>query len=560
MQGARFSELRVETPEPSRIEARYAEIEAALDAQPDAAALLETVRRWDALRTTLETWLSLARVRFTQDTRDPEAKRTRERADELAPRFQGCDVRVMRRLLAEPHRVRLEGSVGPQALALWECAVQAFEPAIQDDKVAEAKLTSEYTELMASAQLPIRGEVCNHETLFRWLEDPDRGIRREAVGVRNAWFEEHGERLDDLYDRLVRLRDGMGRKLGDDGYLPMAYRLMQRVDYGPDDVARYRDAVREHVVPLVGELRAQQAGRLGVERLMWWDEFLGDPAGNPRPQGDRAWMVERARELFSRLGGGLREFFDGMVARDLLDLDARDGKAAGGYCDFFGAFRVPFIFASFSGTKRDVEVFTHEMGHAFQVWSSRDKFPFDLIWPSMESCEIHSMSLEFLCGPHLELFFGAEAERFRRLHLEQSLCFLPYGVAVDHFQHLVFERPEASPAERHALWQRMERTYLPWRDYGDLARMARGGLWQGQLHVYTSPFYYIDYTLALVCALQFAQWAERDREGALEGYVALCRRGGEAAFQSLVRGAGLKSPFDRGCLEEVVGHAREALG
>ncbi len=260
------------------------------------------------------------------------------------------------------------------------------------------------------------------------------------------------------------------------------------------------------------------------------------------------------------MGGGLREFFDGMVERELLDLDAREGTAAGGYCDFLGDFRVPFIFASFSGTKRDAEVFTHEMGHAFQVWSSRDKFPFDVIWPSMESCEIHSMSLEFLCGPHLELFFGDEAERFRRLHLEQSLCFLPYGVAVDHFQHLVFERPAASPAERHALWQQMERTYLPWRDYGDLTRMAEGGLWQGQLHIYTSPFYYIDYTLALVCALQFAQRAERDRDAALEAYVALCRRGGEAPFQSLARGAGLRSPFDPGCLEEVVGHARAALG
>ncbi|MDJ0852826.1 MAG: M3 family oligoendopeptidase [Myxococcota bacterium] len=560
MQGAPFSELRVETPDPARIEASYREIEAALAAGPDPDTLLEVVRGWDALRTTLETWLSLARVRFTQDTRDADAKRTRALADELAPRFQGCDVRVMRRLLADPLRGAIEKSVGAQALALWECAVQAFEPVIQDDKVAEAKLASAYTELMASARIPVRGEVCNHETLFKWVEDRDRAVRREALGARSAWFEEHGERLDDLYDRLVRLRDGMGRKLGYDGYLPMAYRLMQRIDYGPEDVARYREAVRAHVVPLVAELRDRQARRLGVDRLMWWDEFLGDPAGNPRPQGDREWMIERARELFSRVGGGLREFFDGLVARDLLDLDAREGKAAGGYCDFLGEFRVPFVFASFSGTKRDAEVFTHEMGHAFQVWSSRDKFPFDLIWPSMESCEIHSMSLEFLCGPHLELFFGDEAERFRRLHLEQSLCFLPYGVAVDHFQHLVFERPAASPAERHALWQQMERTYLPWRDYGDLSRMAGGGLWQGQLHIYTSPFYYIDYTLALVCALQFAQRAERDRDAALEAYVALCRRGGEAPFQSLARGAGLRSPFDPGCLEEVVGHARAALG
>ena len=560
MDAPRFSELAVETPDLPAVEAEYAEIAAAIERHARGDGLHDAVRRWDALRTRLETWLSLARVHFTQDTRDAAARRERERADELAPRFQGLDVGVMRALLAEPRRSALSGLVGDQALALWECAVAAFDPVIEEDKVREAKLAAEYTELMASAALPVNGEVCNHETIYRFLEDPDRAVRREAQRVRWAWFAEHGERLDAIYDALVRLRHGMGRKLGHVDYLPMAYQQMLRIDYGAEDVARYRDAVREHVVPLAAELRARQARRLGVDRLVFWDEFVMDPAGNPKPAGDRAWMVERARELFSAVGGGLREFFDAMVERDLLDLDAREGKAPGGYCDFFGACRVPFIFASFSGTKRDAEVFTHEMGHAFQVWSSRDAFPFDVIWPSMDACEIHSMSLEFLSAPYMELFFGDDAERFRRLHLEQSLLFLPYGVAVDHFQHLVHERPEASPAERHALWQEVERRYLPWRDYGDLPRLPGGGLWQGQLHIYTSPFYYIDYTLAGVCALQYAAWAERDRAEALDSYVALCHRGGTAPFQALARGAGLESPLDPGCLERVVAHARTALG
>ena len=170
------------------------------------------------------------------------------------------------------------------------------------------------------------------------------------------------------------------------------------------------------------------------------------------------------------------------------------------------------------------------------------------------------MSLEFLTWPHMDKFFGEDAERFRQNHLTDSLLFLPYGVAVDHFQHLVFENPSATPAERLAMWQEMERTYLPWRDWGDMERPQAGGMWQGQLHIYHIPFYYIDYTLAGVCAMQFWVKAEKDRAQAMVDYVALCERGGEAPFQDLVRSAGLTSPFDEGCLNEVVTQASETLG
>jgi M3 family oligoendopeptidase len=556
----RFAELSAPTPAIPSVEAEYAEIAAALDAHPDGDALLALLRRWDRLRVRLASWVSLARVHFTQDTRDADAKRERERADELEPRFQALDVGIKRRLLSEPLRGTAEKLVAPQALALWQCSVSCIDPAIEEPMVREGKLAAEYTELLASAKLRVRGQTCNHETILPFLQDPDRALRREAAEARCRWFDENADRLDAIYDGLVRLRDGMARELGYPSFVPMAYRRMYRVDYGPEDVARYRDAVREHVVPLAAELCEEQRSRLGVERLVFWDELLADPRGNPRPQGDRDWMLERARQLFRALGGGLAPFFDAMVERDLLDLDAREGKATGGYCEFFGTFGVPFVFATFSGTERDARIFTHEMGHAFQAWSSRDKFPWDLVCPSMDGCEIHSMSLEALSAAHAELFFGEDAERFRRLHLRGSLLFLPYGVAVDHFQHLVYEQPDVPPAVRHEWWREMERLYLPWRDYDDLPYLPRGGLWQGQLHIYTFPFYYIDYTLAVVCALQYGQWAERDRDAAMASYFSLCRRGGEAPFQTLVRDAGLASPLDPGCLEEVVARARAQLG
>jgi M3 family oligoendopeptidase len=351
----------------------------------------------------------------------------------------------------------------------------------------------------------------------------------------------------------------MAGKLGFDDYIGLAYKKMCRVDYNRDDVDAFRAAVREDVVPLATELRRRQAESLGVEPLMFWDEFLFDSKGNPAPRGDHDWMLQRAQEMFDAMGGGMGQFFRLMHEGGFLDLKNRDGKAGGGFCTSFPTLGLPYIFANFNGTKGDVEVFTHEIGHAFQCYESREQPLFEYLWPTYESCEIHSMGLEFLTWPQMEKFFGDAAERFRRIHLTQSLLFLPYGVAVDHFQHLVYASPEATPADRHGMWQEMERTYLPWRNYDGIPHASEGGMWQLQRHIYLHPFYYIDYTLALTCALQFWVRSQQNRDEAMQAYVALCRRGGEAPFQALARSAGLTSPFQARCLKQVVARAREAL-
>ncbi|HEY1412056.1 MAG TPA: M3 family metallopeptidase, partial [Rhodopila sp.] len=243
-----------------------------------------------------------------------------------------------------------------------------------------------------------------------------------------------------------------------------------------------------------------------------------------------------------------------------MDLKNRPGKAGGGFCTSFPTAGVPFIFANFNGTHHDIGVFTHEMGHAFQNWESRDQPGIDYLWPTMEAAEINSMGLEFLSYPGIGKLVGeAAADRFRRMHLIGALEFLPYGVCVDHFQHEVYANPDATPAERHAMWQRLERRYMPWTDYGDLAYPAMGGRWQAKTHIYRSPFYYIDYTLALCCAMQFWVASRRDYAASLDAYVTLCGRGGSAPFQALVQSAGLVSPFAPGALAGVVREAEAVL-
>jgi M3 family oligoendopeptidase len=556
-----FDDLVEEIGDPTfdAVAARYEEIEGALERATGVAGRLEAVQRWDRLRRELDGWEAMVHLRFNQDTRDEGRRRRRQRCDELMPKLTRLSVGFKRKLLESRHRAELVEALGEQAFSLWESDVTAFDPAIEPALVEQSRLEADYVERLAGARIEFRGEELTLSTLRRYTTSPDRETRHAAEQARWGWFAENGATLDGLFDELVRLRTDMARQLGFGSYVELGYRLMQRVDYSAAEVARFREQVREHVVPLAAQLRQRQAARLGVRRICFWDEAVHGPEGNPVPGGGPKWMLEQAHGMFAAMHPELAGFFRVMDERGLLDLQAREGKADGGFCTGFPVYGLPYIFANFNGTKADVEVFTHESGHALQFYRSAGAPLLDYVWPTTETCEIHSMALEFLSWPHLDRFFGEQAERFRRNHLTDSLLFLPYGVTVDHFQHRVYERPEATPAERKQMWQELEQRYLPWRRYRDLGYPAEGGFWQLQRHIYIHPFYYIDYTLALTCALQLWVRARQEPEAALEDYLALCDRGGTLPFGALARSAGLVSPLDRGALAEVVGHARAAL-
>jgi M3 family oligoendopeptidase len=553
----RFNDISVATPTRDSLMEHYAAIRAELDDGDRGGALAA----WDRLRREYDTWSALVHLRFAQNTEDAAAKAARDYADSLAPEATELEVSIKRRLLADPDRPAVEALAGAHALHLWETDIATFDPAIKADLEEESRLTAQYTALLASARIEVDGQTLNLAGLGPFAESPDRATRHRAEAARGGFFASHGAELDSLYDDLVRLRHGMARKLGYSDYTPLGYRRLRRVDYGPDEVARYRDQVRDHVVPLVARLLEARRAAHGWDRLRFWDEALIDPAGNPKPAGDHDFLVAQAQTMFDRIDPRLGGFYRLMVDGGFLDLRNRPGKAGGGFCTSFPTEGVPFIFANFNGTHHDIGVFTHEMGHAFQNWQSRDLPNVDYLWPTMESAEIHSMGLEFLTYPQIGLMVGdAAAERFRRMHLIGALAFLPYGVCVDHFQHEVYANPAATPEERHAMWQRLERMYMPWTDYGDLGYPAKGGRWQAKHHIYSSPFYYIDYTLAQCCAMQFWVGSRRDYSSALDAYVALCGRGGLAPFQELVRSAGLVSPFAPGALQDVVREAAAVLG
>jgi M3 family oligoendopeptidase len=553
-----FADIKLETPQLESIEAEYRTINTALDNATTQTELVAALQQWENLRRRLESWTSLTSLNFSQDTRNEAYKQAQEYSDELQPKLTALAISMKRKLIASPQRKNLEAIVGLQAFSLWETDITTFEPIIEADLVKESKLINRYVELLASAAIDFQNETVNLSGIRKYSESSDRNTRYAAEKARWNFFSENQAQLDLIYDELVKLRHQMAQKLGYENYIGLGYQRMQRIDYKEADVTRYRDEVVKEVVPLASQIIAKKAAQLNLDEVYFWDESVFDLQGNPQPKGDRDWMLRQAQQMFDAMHSELGDFFQMMVNKNLLDLDTRTGKAGGGFCTSFPSYGVPYIFANFNGTKGDVEVFTHEMGHAFQCWQSRN-LSLDYLWPTLESCEIHSMSLEFLTWSQMDKFFGSDADRFRQIHLAQSLLFLPYGCAVDHFQHLVYANPDATPQERNEMWQQMETRYLPWRKYGDLEYPTLGGLWQEKQHIYCVPFYYIDYTLALCCAMQFWVKGTSNYEQTLAEYIALCQLGGKAPFQELVRSANLVSPFQPGCLKTVVDRAREFL-
>ena len=556
----KFADIQPETPTIEQVTAEYQAINAALDKAEGKSDRKLALQQWEDLRRRLDTWSAMTSLNFSQDTTNQDYQKAQEYSDRLKPKLTALEVAMKQRLLDSQHRAELESILGQQAFSLWSADVTTFEPAIEADLVEESELINQYVQLLASAKIEFKGETVNLSGIRQYTEAGDRQTRYEAEKARWNFFSQNKAQLDSIYDRLVKLRHQMAQKLGYDNYIGLGYKRMQRIDYNEADVARYRDEVVAKVVPLAQKIIDRQAKKLNLDRICFWDESVFDLQGNPKPQGDHDWMLGQAQQMFNAMHPELGSFFETMVEGNFMDLKTRPGKAGGGFCTGFPTAGVPYIFANFNQTKGDVEVFTHEMGHAFQAWQSRNLPLIDYLWPTLESCEIHSMSLEFLTWSQMDKFFGDDADRFRQIHLAQSILFLPYGCAVDHFQHLVYANPEATPQARNEMWQQMEARYLPWREYGDLEYPAQGGLWQEKQHIYCSPFYYIDYTLALCCAMQFWLKAESNFDAALTEYIALCQRGGKAPFQSLTKSANLVSPFQPGSLAEVVTKAQDFLG
>jgi M3 family oligoendopeptidase len=552
----KFSQMPYERPDAQALE-RLLEAEtqrlasAGSFAEADAAFL----RVQEALGH-LETMDSIASIRHDVNTLDPFYEAEVQNQAKAQPILQKSKHAWNQALLDSPFLKDFARKYGPVPFQLLRMEFDSFSPEIVEEMQEENQLKIAYTNLIASAQIDFAGKTYTIAQLGPFKQDPDDAKRRAAWEAEGGWYAANGGKLDEIYDKLVKVRTRMARKLGFDNYIPLGYLRMQRNGYGKEDVEAFRAAVEKHLVPVAEEVCRRQAARTGAQYpLSFPDEALFFRQGNARPVGTPEEILEMGRKFYHELSPETKAFIDVMLEGELMDVNAKKGKAGGGYCTTLPDYKVPFIFSNFNGTQHDVEVITHEAGHAFAAFTARDIVPYESQWPTLESCEIHSMSMEFFSWPWAEGFFGPQADRFRYKHLSDALTFIPYGCMVDHFQHIVYEQPELTPQARHEAWRGLLKRYMPWMRLDRTPFYGEGKGWQRQQHIYRSPFYYIDYCLAQTVALQFWALIQKDLPGAWKRYMDLVRLAGTRTFRELVAAAGLEVPFHEGALKDVAAAA-----
>lgn len=545
----KFSKMPYVRPDLEALRGFADETVAKLDSAGSAEEQAALYRAFEAREKQVETMSTIAYIRHSIDTRDEFYTAEQDWMDQAAPQFEELRQQVNLALLRSAYRTELEQLLGSLLFTNLEIAVRSFKPELIPLMTEENRLTSEYQKLYASAMVDFDGKTMPLPMLGPYKRSTDRAVRKAAFETEGRFFDAHREELDDLYHRLVKNRTAQAKCMGYETYIPLGYDRMNRNCYGPEKVAAFREQVLREIVPAVARSKERQCRRLGLERLSLYDDGMCFPDGNATPMGTADDILKAGLEMYHGLSPETAEFIDFMYENELLDVLSKPGKAPGGYCTTLPDYQAPFIFSNFNGTAGDVDVLTHEAGHAFADFrASRKGYLRQLQSPTMEACECHSMSMEFLTQDFHRLFFGPDTRKYEIAHCEEALDFLPYGCMVDEFQHRVYENPDMTPAGRNELWQELEAKYRPWLDFEDLPFYSRGAGWQRQLHIYQMPFYYIDYCMAQTVALQF--WAEslESREAAWRKYLTFTDFGGTRTFEELVRGAGLKVPYEDGCM------------
>lgn len=557
----KFSEMPYERPDLQQLKEQTAALTARLQAAADYPAARAVFLEKETLDKHVNTLHTLSHVRHTIDTRDAFYDEEEHFWNAAGPELQEYGQAWTKAMLDSPFRADFAAEYGDLMFNRAEMALKTFSPEIIPDLQQENELVQRYDKLLASAQIPFEGKCYTLSQLSPFKNDPDDARRLAAWQAEGQWYKDHQPELDEIYDKLVHLRDGMGRKLGYDGYTTLGYYRMGRDCYTREDVEKFRAAVVKYLVPVADETYRRQAARLGKEYPMSFaDNQLSFRSGNPKPCGSAGDILAQGKRFYDELSPETSEFFNTMLDGELLDVLSTEGKAGGGYCTSIPDYGVPFIFANFNGTQHDVEVVTHEAGHAFAAYLNRNRVPAETVWPSLEACEVHSMSMEFFAWPWAEGFFGPDTRKFYYNHLAGAIQFIPYGTMVDHFQHIVYEKPGMTPAERHTVWKELLGVYMPWmRLDGEIPFYSEGEGWQRQMHIYQSPFYYIDYCLAQTVSLQFWAKIQDNPQDAWRYYMAYTTQGGSRTFTELLKNAGLDSPFEESCLRGVCEKARRWL-
>lgn len=547
-----FEDMPYVRPEKEEVLKRYSEIIYELRFANTAEVQLKAFDKFEKLSREISTAGTICMIRHTIDTHNEFYDKENDFFDSVNPVFAEKQTAVYQLLLKSRFRGELEEKLGHTLFEKLNLAARSMNGDIIDLMQEENALESEYQNLYASAKVKFDGKTLTLPQLGAYKQNIHRDVRKKAVETEGRWFDSHQEQLDDLYTRMVKNRNAQAVKMGYDCYTPLAYIRMGRAGYGRPQVEEFRRQVKADWVPLAARVKEFQRSRIGVDALHLYDDGFSFPCGNAKPIGNPEQLLANAVNMYHDLSPETSEYIDFMYQNNLFDLVSKPGKAPGGYCTYIPDHHSPFVFSNFNSTSADVDVLTHEAGHAFAAYRAAKKnVPSELEEATMEACEVHSMSMEFLTSPWHHLFFGDATPRYQLQHAEEAVTFIPYGCLVDEFQHHCYDNPNLTPKERNELWAELEREYRPWLDLSGLPFYGRGAGWQRQLHIYECPFYYIDYCFAQSLALQFFALSLQDRDTTWKKYLSFVDLAGTENYSNLGRKAGLLLPFDEGAMKQI---------
>ena len=555
----KFSEFKYERPNYEKYKEVFIELIKNIHDSSTYKEQKKYIENINKLRNNIESMQTICSIRNSINTEDEFYDTEKNYWDEYLPFYEELNSLFYKEIVNSKFKKDLELDYGKQFISICDYSLKVFSSNIINDLQEENKLCSEYTKLLASANIDFEGKIRNLSGLSQFMLSEDRNIRIKASKAYYNFFEENEDKFDDLFDKLVKVRTTIAKKLKFNSFVEVGYIRMMRTDYNANMVSKFRKQVLDYIVPVASELYKRQENRLGIDKLTYIDENFEFLTGNATPKGSLEDIIENAKKMYGELSKETKEFFEFMLNNNLMDLVTKKGKAAGGYCTYIPNYKSPFIFSNFNKTSDDIDVLTHEAGHAFQLYMSTWIDMPEINFPTYETCEVHSMSMEFITWPWMELFFKEESDKYKFSHLSSAIKFIPYGIVVDEFQHHIYENPNMSKEDRKKVWRDLEKKYLPHKDYENCDILERGCWWFKQGHIFKNPFYYIDYTLAQICSLQFWKRMREDFDKGWNDYINICKVGGTKSFLEVIEIGNLKSPFEDGCVKSVIGTIKKYL-
>ncbi|MBR5425137.1 MAG: M3 family oligoendopeptidase [Clostridiales bacterium] len=544
MKMPKFSEVKYVRPSVEQFRECAEDTRKKLKEAKDPDTVETAIMAFQRAMSAFDTAYTICMIRHDLDTVDQFWNDEMDFFDENYPVISDLSADVYTAMLESEIRDELVERFGDMIFRKIQIQREIVSSEVLDDLADESSLENDYSQILSEADILFQGNHQTISTMTPFLESTDRDVRRKAHKAVSDYYAGQKAKFDEIYDNMVRIRTTIAKKLGFKDFVELGYKRMERYDYDPGKVKEFRDNVVKYIVPITSEIRRLQKNRLELDKLLYYDLPCLFVNGNPTPVIPKEKYFETGSQMFAKMFDKTPSFFQVLGEHDFMDLFSRQNKATGGYCASLLDYGIPYILMNANHTADDVATMVHESGHAYAALRSIDSSQFiECLSPTLEACEIHSTSMEYLTYPFMEMFFGDSADAYRQQHMTLAILFLPYGCLVDEYQHVVYSNPDMTPEERHAAWRELEKKYQPDIDYDGDPFYEAGGAWMKKEHIFTSPFYYIDYCLAQVCALQIWSIARKNRKKAMSIYEHLCAAGGTQTLIDLVESAGLESPF-----------------